>query len=147
VAEIFLRLGCALVAWLLAYAHGILLAVVPVADCSPALWRTTLLFAGLGAMAAALLPLGLRWRDSLRWLSVPAVPLLGYGAWVALTLWDGVGGASLCDVRSGAESAGPGEPWERVWAPIQLVVSVACAAQCARFWWKPSEDAAENVTE
>lgn len=143
-AELFLRLGCALVGWLLAYAYGILLAIVPAADCSPALWRTTLLFAGLGAVAIGLLPLGLHWRASLRWLSLPALPLFAYGVWVAFMLWDAVGGAALCDVHAGVTGAMSGDPWQRAWPPIQIGVSLACAFQCARFWRPADSDVSEH---
>ncbi len=147
-AGLFLRLGCALVSWILAYSHAILLAVVPQADCSPALWRTTLLFAGLGAAAAALLPLGLPWREWLRWISVPLIPLLLYGAWVAWTMRAGIEGAALCETLAGVAEPATGEPWHRAWPPIQLVVTLACTAQCLRFWRPaPDSDAAEHLAQ
>jgi hypothetical protein len=149
VAEIILRLGCALVGWLLLFAHGILLGVVPVADCTPELWRATLLFALLGGLAAAILPVGLPWRATLRWLALPALPLLGAGALLAVRLWDGVSGAALCDVLAEAEEPLSGEPWQRAWAPIQLAVTLACAVQALRFWLphQSPSDSAEHLAE
>lgn len=135
-AEIFLRLGCSLVGWLMLFAHGLLLAVIPAADCSPELWRTTLGFALLAAIGALLLPAALAWRASMRWCALPALPLWAVGAWVATSLLGPatLDGASLCDAWAGAAKPEPAAGWERAWAPLQLVAIAGGVIQAGRFW-------------
>lgn len=135
-AEVILRLACGLVGWLLLFAHGLLLAVVPEADCSPELWRTTALFAGFAVVAALLLPAALRWRASLRWLAVPAGGLWLYGLFVSAGLLSGstLGNASLCASLVDLQDPALSSSWERAWAPLQLVAIFFAASQAARYW-------------
>ena len=135
-AEVILRLSTGLVGWLLLFAHGLLLAVVPEADCSPELWRTTALFAGFAVVAALLLPAALRWRDSLRWLAVPACLLWLYGLFVSAGLFSGstLGAVSLCASLAGMQDPTSSAGWERAWAPLQIGAILFAAVQASRYW-------------
>jgi hypothetical protein len=135
-AELILRMSCGLVAWLLVFCHGLLLAVVPQADCSPELWRTTLLFAAFGLIAALLLPVALPWRASLRWLALPCAPLWVYGAYVSAGLLEPatIEGVALCDALTNAPNPAAAAIWQRAWAPVQIATLVLCVVQGLRYW-------------
>jgi len=139
VSEIFLRLACGLVGWLLVLSHGLLLAVVPVASCNRELFATTLVFAGFAAISAVwLLPAALRFREHLRWSALPAVGLWAWAAWSAWPLLTAttLAGLDACQALAGAPSgeARPATLLERAWAPLQLLVVAACGRQALRYW-------------
>ncbi|MEM7411676.1 MAG: hypothetical protein AAF430_15710 [Myxococcota bacterium] len=143
-AELFLRIGCGLVGWLLIYAHALLLAVVPQADCSRELFSTTLLFAVFALVAAGLLQGSLHWRSALRWCLVPVVPLWLLGLGVAFGLWETAAATAptLCDALAGNTEVTERAGWERAWVPAQLGAILACAVSGARYWTTPDAKAA-----
>lgn len=135
-AEVFLRVGSAMVGWLLVYAHALLLAVVPRSDCSAELWRVSALFALLALVASLLLRAGLPWRGMLRWLALPAALLWAIGGPTVVALFgpvtlDGVG---LCSALLGAPDALPAAGWERAWPPLQALAIVLAAARALGYW-------------
>ena len=137
-AEVFLRLGCALVAWLVSYAHCVWLAVLPMVDCTQVgiePWRATLFAAVPSAIFAALLPIGRTVpgvASTLRWFALPLVvlwplavrgvlPVLADATWNGLH-WCGEARGELAPV------------WLRVWAPLQLGVLCGIAAGAVVAW-------------
>ena len=143
-AELFLRIGCGLVGWLLIYAHALTLAVVPQADCSQELFSTTLLFAAFAGVAAGLLLAALPWRGTLRWLALPVVPLWMLGGATAVGLADSIGSfaPTLCAIlEGGGHEVGERASWERVWVPAQCGAILVCAVSAARYWVGSDADA------
>ena len=130
-----LRLGCGLVGWLLVFAHALLIAVIPAADCSRELWGVSLLFAGLALVGSLLLAGGLGWRSQLRWCALPAAALWLRGLWIVIGLAPAsLAGAELCAALAGAPSPEPAPVWQRAWAPVQLAAIAACAFGAWRYW-------------
>jgi hypothetical protein len=132
-AELLLRLGCSLTAWLVLFAHAMWLAVLGAVGCSSdgaQPWLALLWWTPLTLLFAALLPVGLTVPGIAGALRVPALallPLLAYAAHTPLLLLDPVtlGGQPLC----GATAA-----WTGVWAPAQLLVVIALAAVVVALW-------------
>ena len=148
-AEIILRIGAGIGGWLVFVAHALVIAVLPRADCDPRsdeLWLGTLVLALLSGAAVALLGLGLRWRQSLRWFAAPAVALAVYAAIgvvpsVAQTSLDG---GPLCAMTAAGSTpidlqSFPATGLQRSWPPVQLLVLALGCAQGARFWRAPAQ--------
>lgn len=136
-SDLLLRVACGLVGWLLVFAHGLLLAVVPVATCNRELFATTLVFAGFAAVSAAwLLPAALRWRAQLRWCALPAAALWAWAGWTGWPLLTetSLGGMDACQVLAGSDAGDRASALERLWAPVQLLVLGACGRQALRYW-------------
>jgi hypothetical protein len=127
-AEVFLRLGLALVAWLLLAAHMLWLAVLGRLECGT---ETTELYLVLLGMTPLTLAAGFGIRASralpeihalLKWLAVPLLLLLP----LALsTVWAALGSATL-----GSEplcGIAPRQGRHVAWAPVQLALMVLLA--------------------
>ena len=122
-AEVFLRMGLALVAWMMLFTHFVWLAALYVIGCGPdgdELQRVLLGLAPATCVFAYLVGVTRPFADIhaiLAWLRVPLAILM----LLALrTIWStasrvNVDGLALC---------GPGAPavWEQYWSPAQLVV-------------------------
>lgn len=139
--DLFFRVGSALGSWFIAYAHGILVAVIPLTRCagreSPEeIWLASFVLSVPAIGAATLLGLGLPWRDMLRWFSIPLIPLLLYSAAVIIPYLGGstFGGASLCSVMDPTQSGATRVWWEPYWAPLQLLLIAGFVVRCAQYW-------------
>ncbi len=125
-AEVLLRLGSSMTAWLVTYAHCLWLAVLPQAVCvgegaDP--WAATLWLAGPTFALAWLIPAGRKTPgvgQILRWFALPLLVLVPLAARVALAAFERatLGGSPLCVAQTGVLAAG----WEPFWAPVQLGV-------------------------
>jgi len=154
IAEIVLRIGASLGGWLIFVAHALMLSVLHRADCDPfsdTLWRGTLFFALLSALGLSLVPQGLPWRDSLRWLALAAGALAVYASVQLLPAIpaSAAGGAPLCQLFATDASPVAGAPLrasavERVWSPIQLAVLAAGVWQAARYWRAPAQPVSDD---
>lgn len=134
-AEVFLRLGCGLVAWMVVYAYALWLAVLHLAGCADGndqLHRVLLGLAPLAAGCSLLLPVTRPFPDvhrMLRWLGVPLALLLAFAlrnAWRAFALVD-IDGRAICG------AAGP-QPWEYAWAPVQVLAVLSIGIMIYRSW-------------
>ena len=134
-SEIFLRLGCALVAWMMLYAHFVWLAALGSVGCGPdgdELHRVLLAFVPFSIGFAFLLRITEPMEEvnrTLRWLALPLAPLMLAGAYQALLIWRSVlvHGQGIC-----SEDAAAG--WQQYWSPAQLLAIVVCALMVIRAW-------------
>ncbi len=121
VAEILLRIGCTIVAWLMMYTHCLWLAILPRVGCASdgdELWRVllgmvpiTLLFSLLlgAANKVASVQASLRWGAAPLLLLVPLALMAIWPTFSASTLND----APICSL--------PAKGWHLWWGPIQLI--------------------------
>ena len=121
-AELFLRLGSSLVAWMVLYAYVLWLAVLRVIGCGPDGDELHRLLLGVlpFAIGATLL---LRAADPfddiqkmLRWLGLPLLLLMPFAA---RSTWD-VAAAVLIQ-SGGICSSLPPTWWQQAWAPLQIM--------------------------
>ena len=117
----FLRLGCAVVAWLVLFAHCLWLAVLGSSvDCAIAgaqPWLAVLLWTPVTLLFVGLLPLGFGVPGIGRLLRAPAVlliPLVALAGRAALSTLVSVNfdRDPICGVAAG---------WQPFWAPVQIV--------------------------
>jgi len=119
-ADVFLRLGCALVGWMILYTYVVWLAALGQIGCGPdgdELHRVLLGVAPVGAAAAYLLRMTRPFPDIqhlLRWLGVPLALLMPFAI---LNVWE-ISRLVYIE-RAGICSAGL-EAWQWFWAPVQL---------------------------
>jgi len=131
-AEILLRLGSALVAWMVIYAYFLWTVILRQVDCSEELYKLLLGMAPITVGLAVLLrntrPLDDVHRI-LRWLSVPLLLLIPP---VALSIWSvlsrvNIQGMGICSAERGAE-------WHPWWAPVQVVAIAFSILMLLRVW-------------
>ena len=134
-AEVFLRLGSALVAWMVVYAYYLWTAILRQAGCvaeSDEMYRLILGMAPLAAAFSFLLRVTRTMQEvhnALRWLSVPfllLVPAALLSIWAVLMRVN-VGGQAMCD--DSAISL-----WQLWWAPLQICTVGLTAAMMLRVW-------------
>jgi len=145
IAEMLLRLGCSLVAWMVVYAHCLWLATLRIVGCGPdgdAFWWLLLWSAPLAAGFALLVPGSARLPDLhhiLRWGVVPLVvliPLALIPVWSTFATVN-LAGAGICEPV-------PGATWQRVWAPVQLTAIGVIIASALRAWRANTGGSATN---
>lgn len=134
-SEIFLRLGCALVAWMMLFTHFVWLAALGVVGCGPdgdelhrlllGLVPVTIGFSFLIRMTRPFTDIHL----ILRWLGLPLAMLMTAGAYQVLLISRSVytTGHGICSVSSAAT-------WHQVWGPAQLFAIVVSASMIIRVW-------------
>jgi hypothetical protein len=137
-AELFLRLGTALVAWMVLIAYFLWLAAVRVSGCSPdgdALWRLLLVFAPLASLAAPLVGSTRPLDDVHRILRRGWVVLALLVPLALASVWATLQRATL----SGLEICGGGEApaWQVWWAPVQLAAMAVIGVLVRRAWRLP----------
>lgn len=141
-AEVILRVGVTLVSWMMIYMHLVMMLILRVAQCpggdtSP--WKVTLITGVLaaGSSFAALYGHGARGMGEVfRYFALPLLVLVPWAAWLTLPYLTGAtfGTLGMCDVRLGEVSGSAVAGWQRGWAPLQLVVFAALAANGVRAW-------------
>ena len=119
-AELFLRLGCTMVGWLMVFTHLLWLGTLRVVTCNSdgdAMWRMLLALAPLAVLFSFTLSLTRKLssvHSMLRWGIVPTVLL---SVLALLAVWPALQNATLAGVPICAvENVG----WHTWWAPIQL---------------------------
>ena len=134
-AEVFLRLGCALVAWMVLYAHFVWLAALHGVGCGPdgdAFYRALLLFVPVTIGFALLLRMTRPLEEVhriLRWLGLPLAVLMLAAAYQVYTISRSVyrTGLAICSTNDATA-------WHQAWGPAQLLVIAVGAAMVIRVW-------------
>ena len=142
-AEVFLRLGSALVAWMVIYAHMLWLAVLFRLACGPdgdEMHRLLLGLAPITIGAAVALrstrPLE-EIHSMLRWLAVPLLLLLPF---IGRSIWQAV---EATVVNESAFCANvPPAIWQIIWAPVQIATAALVLYLAYRVWRSVAEDRA-----
>jgi len=122
-ADVFLRLGTALVGWMLLYAHFLWLAVLNFIGCGPDGDRLHLVLLGIsvltvGAAVAVQVTRPIQEVHAmLRWLRIPLALLL---PWILVSIWT----VFQAVVLNSNSICSTGEPavWQLLWVPAQLLV-------------------------
>lgn len=134
-SEVFLRLGCALVAWMVLYAHFVWLTALGVTGCSAEgeqLHRMLLALVPV-AIGCAILLGATRPLDDvhriLRWLGLPLAALMLAGAYRVFAISRSVYATGL-----GICSSGEAAAWHVIWGPAQLLVIIVGALMIVRVW-------------
>ncbi len=133
-AELLLRLGCALVGWLVVFTHFLWLATTRSVTCGSdgdELWRLLLGFAPIAIGFALLLPLSRRIKTVHGYLRYGAVPVLLFTPLALAGIWKtfaevNLGGAGICADLPSA--------WHAWWAPLQMVAVAILLLCVARAW-------------
>ncbi len=134
-AEVFLRLGCALVAWMVTFAYVVWLAALHAMGCGPDGDEIHRLLLGM-APAAALMALLLRVTGPfeeihrmLRWLAVPFALLLPFGL---KNIWQVFEQSNLNNeaICSATEAA----TWQQIWAPAQFLALLVITGLIVKVW-------------
>ena len=134
-SEVFLRLGCALVAWMMLYAHFVWLAALRTVGCGPdgdELHRVLLLLVpvtvGVAFLLRATRPLEEIHRI-LRWLGLPLAALVLTGGHQVFVISRSVymTGFAIC-------STGNATAWHQFWGVAQLVAIVVTSVMIVRVW-------------
>lgn len=147
-AEVFLRIGSALVAWMVLYAHFLWLMALSAIGCGPDGDEMLRLLLGL-APVTVVMAISLRVtrpfseiHSMLRWLGVPLLLMLPFSLrsiWLifSMVVYDST---AVC-------AASPPPTWQLVWAPVQILV-VGVASYCVIHVWRTARaDAAAAATE
>jgi hypothetical protein len=147
-AEVFLRLGCALVAWMMLYAYVLWLAALYVVGCGPdgdELYRVLLGLAPVTAAFAVLLRVSRPFTEihsMLRWLSIPLLLLLPF---VGRSLWQVVQLVNLDAVAICANTVP--STWQTLWVPIQVLTLIWVSYMVVDVWRSVKLDVAQNSTQ
>ena len=141
-AELVLRIGVTFVSWVMLYMHLLMMLVVRLAQCpggdvSP--WQVTLMTGAMafGSSFALLYGHGVRgMRDVFRYFALPLLVLVPWSLWLSLPYLTGTtfGTLGVCEVRLAEISGAGAVGWQRVWAPVQLIVLLAIAVNGWRVW-------------
>ena len=144
-SEVFLRLGCALVAWMMLYAHFVWLAALGNIGCGPdgdELHKVLLGLAPVTIGCAFLLrttrPLAEIHRI-LRWLGVPLAAIMLAGTYHVLAI-----SRVVYSTGQGFCSPGAATTWQQLWGPAQLLAIIVTAAMIFRVWRNASETTASD---
>ena len=134
-SEVFLRLGCALVAWMMLYTHFVWLAALRGIGCGPdgdELHRLLLLLVPV-TIGCALLLQATRLLEEvhriLRWLGLPLAALMLTGGYQVFVVSRSVytTGLAICSTSEAAA-------WHQFWGAAQLPAIVVSAVMIARVW-------------
>jgi hypothetical protein len=134
-AEVFLRLGSALVAWMLLFTHFLWLAALHAMGCGPDGAEMHKLLLGLIPLTCgASLLIGVTQPFAeihalLRWLTIPLLLLLPFAL---RSVWDvvqtvNIDGAGVC---AGSQPA----VWAQLWAPAQVITLALALFMILRGW-------------
>ncbi len=139
-AEVFLRLGSALVAWMMMYAYFLWLAAVYVIACGPDGDEIHRLMLGLAPFVwgfAFALQLTRPFADihrMLRWLGMPLFLLLPFAL---RSVWEvfqtvNINSSAIC-------AGGPPSTWQSYWVAVQLVTLVLVCFILVKEWRSVSD--------
>ena len=141
-AEVLLRLGTSLVAWMMLYAHFLWLAALYAIGCGPDGDEMHRLLLGLAPFTCgfALLlrvtrPFG-EIHGILRWLGAPLLLLLPFAVRSSWHVFESVsiGSSAIC-------ASGPPAAWQQLWAPVQLITLLIASYMVVMVWRSVALDA------
>ena len=140
-AEVFLRLGCALVAWMVLYAHFVWLAALGNIGCGPdgdELHRVLLGLAPVTIGFAFLLRMTRPFEEIhriLRWLALPLAAFMLAGTYQVFLITRSVfvTGLAICSTVDAAA-------WHQLWGPVQMLAVIVSAAMIIRVWRAATEN-------
>lgn len=141
-AEVFLRLGTSLVAWMVLYAYFLWLATLAAMGCGPDGDEMHRLMLGLTPFAcgfAFMLRITRPFTEIhgiLRWLGVPLMLLLPFGIRSVWQVYEVVYVNSTAICANGAPTM-----WQLVWAPAQAATLLLVSYQLIRVWLNSKLDA------
>ena len=142
-AEVFLRLGSALVAWMMMYAYFLWLAAVYVIACGPDGDEMHRLLLGLApfvcgfAFALQVTRPFTETHSMLRWLGVPLYLLLPFAL---RSIWKVFQTVNLNAAAICADQAPP--TWQLLWAPLQIITLSLALYMIVRVWRSVAQDKA-----
>lgn len=134
-AEVFLRLGTSLVAWMMLYAYILWLAAVYVIACGPdgdEMHRLLLGMAPFVCCFALLLNVTHPFEEiqsMLRWLGVPLLLLLPFAL---RSVWDIFRTVNLNTTAICPDQIAP--TWQYLWAPLQMATLLFIIYRVVRVW-------------
>ena len=147
-AEVFLRLGSALVAWMMLYAYFLWLAAVYVMGCGPdgdEMHRLLLGMApficGCAFVLGATRPLE-EIQSMLRWLALPLALLLPFAL---RSIWQVIQVVNIENDAICADTAPTA--WQLLWAPTHVVTLAVVSYMLARVWRTVSLDRRKAAQE
>lgn len=140
-AEVLLRLGSVLVAWMILFAYFVWIAVVEKAGCGANgadIYRLLLGMAPIAVAASFLLRLTRRFVEIhriLRWLGLPLIAML---VLVLPAIWQvfsdvNLGGGTVCPAMERSL-------WQIAWAPGQIVAVGICTWMMIAVWRTATTD-------
>jgi hypothetical protein len=141
-AEVFLRLGASLVAWMMLFAHFLWLAAVYVMECGAdgdEMYRLLLGLAPLTCGFALLLRVTRPYvevHSMLRWLAVPLLLLMPFAL---RSIWQAFRNVNINSSPLCANTEATA--WQQLWAPIQLVTLVFVCYLVVKLWLDSRRDA------
>lgn len=142
-AEVFLRIGSVLVAWMVLYAHFLWLMALSAIGCGSDGDEMLQLLLGLAPVTVAM-AISLRVtrpfpeiHSMLRWLGVPLLLMLPFSLrsiWLifSMVVYDST---AVC-------AASPPPTWQLIWAPVQIIVVGVAIYSVIRVWRTVKADAA-----
>ena len=140
-AEIFLRLGTALVAWMMMYAYYLWLAAVYVIACGPDGDEMHRLLLGLVPFVCGF-AFALRVtrpfeeiHSILRWLGVPLFFLLPFAL---RSVWNIFRTVNLNSVAICTDQVPP--TWQVLWAPLQVITLFMASFMIVKVWRSVAQD-------
>ena len=146
-AEVFLRLGTGLVAWMILYAHVLWLAALYAMGCGPDGDEMHRLLLGLvpftcGAsfLLRATRPFN-EIHSMLRWLGVPLLLLLPFAV---RSIWHTFRGVHL-DATAICASGSP-TTWQLLWSPLQAATLLVAGFMIVGVWQSVARDRGADVT-
>ena len=134
-AEVFLRMGSSLVAWMMLYAYVVWLAALHAIGCGPDGDELHRLLLGLALLAVGF-SFVLRVTDPfaeiqniLRWLGAPLLLLLPFALRSIWSIFNTVnlGSSAICANE-------PPAGWQLLWAPLQVLALLIVAYGLIRVW-------------
>lgn len=141
-AEVFLRLGSSLVAWMVLYAHFLWLAALHAIGCGPDGDEMHRLLLGMApvtcgfAFALQLTQPFTEIHRILRWLGLPAAVLL---LLAMRSIWEVFARVNLDSLAICGSAPPPG--WQLLWPTIQVVTVLVAAYMILNVWKSAGRDA------
>ncbi len=140
-SEVLLRVGCALVAWMLLFTHYVWLAATRQIDCaadSGEMYRLLLMLLPFTLAAAFFIRMTRPFDEVhrlLRWLALPLAALMLLGAYSVWLFARGVYFLKLAPCQ-----VGDLQTWHFVWAPAQAAAILVTTLAIARVWRSVASD-------
>jgi hypothetical protein len=132
-ADIFLRLGTSLVAWMVLYAYLVWLAALRAMGCGADGAEMHQLVLAMSIISCPVVFLTRATstmpevHSLLRWLGVPLLILMPFGLLSAWDVFSRANGRSLSICTNSTA-----QPWEQLWAPMQFTAVVIIASMLIR---------------